>query len=203
MTRYPTPDLTQVVERMLSVLRDDVLPLTRRGVGEGNKHFGAAVLRKSTLELVIAGTNEETRNPLLHGEIACLNRYWELPDGLRPEPKDCLFLSSHEPCSMCLSAITWSGFDNFYYLFSYEDTRDAFAIPHDLAILEQVFGCKDGAYAPMNPYWSSFHLVDLVNRATEEDKDRWTDAIDELRASYEELSDRYQARKRRSGIPLE
>ena len=32
------------------------------------------------------------------------------------------FLSSHEPCSLCLSAITFSGFDNFYYLFPYEST---------------------------------------------------------------------------------
>jgi hypothetical protein len=37
-----------------------------------------------------------------------------------------------------LSGITWSGFDNHYYLFTYEDTRDAFAIPHDIRILEEV-----------------------------------------------------------------
>jgi len=34
------------------------------------------------------------------------------------------------------SAITWTGFDNFYYLFSYTDTKDAFNIPHDLKILK-------------------------------------------------------------------
>jgi hypothetical protein len=44
---------------------------------------------------------------------------------------------------MCLSAIAWSGFDNFYYLFSYEDTRDEFEIPHDRAILAEVFRCPD------------------------------------------------------------
>jgi tRNA(Arg) A34 adenosine deaminase TadA len=64
------------VDRMLTVLREDVLPLTQQGVREGNKVFGAAVLRKASLELVIAGPNEEARNPLLHGEISCLNRYW-------------------------------------------------------------------------------------------------------------------------------
>jgi tRNA(Arg) A34 adenosine deaminase TadA len=37
-----------------------------------------------------------------------------------------------------LSGITWSGFDNFTYLFSYEQTRDAFAIPHDIKILQEV-----------------------------------------------------------------
>ena len=124
-----------LVDRMLTVLREDVLPLTQEGVREGNKVFGAAVLRKASLELVIAGTNEEAQNPLLHGEISCLNRYWSLPGESRPPPAECLFLSTHEPCPMCLSAIAWSGFDNFYYLFSYEDSRDEFKIPHDLAIL--------------------------------------------------------------------
>jgi tRNA(Arg) A34 adenosine deaminase TadA len=188
---------------MLSVLRDDVIPLTRRGVSEGNKNFGAAILEKSTLELVIAGTNEETRNPLLHGEISCLNRFWDLPDGRRPEPLGCLFLSSHEPCSMCLSAITWSGFDNFYYLFSYEDTRDAFRIPHDLEILDQVFGCKNGGYVSTNSYWSSYHLVELAKGAAGEIEDRWTDALDELRRSYDDLSDQYQSRKAQGHIPLD
>src|SRR5262245_910283 len=105
-------------------MRDDVLPLTEAGVRSGNKVFGAAVLRAESLELVIAGTNEETKNPLLHGEIACLNNYWALPREKRPSPAECLLLSTHEPCSMCLSAIAWSGFKSFYYFFSYEDTRD-------------------------------------------------------------------------------
>ena len=104
--------------------------MTEQGVAQGNKVFGAAILRKSDLSLVVAGTDEETLNPLWHGEISCLNRFWALPE--QPDLKDCLFLSSHEPCSLCLSAITWSGFDNFYYLVSYEDSRDAFKIPHDL-----------------------------------------------------------------------
>ena len=145
---------------MLTVLREDVLPLTQQGVREGNKVFGAAVLRKASLELVIAGPNEEARNPLLHGEISCLNRYWSLPRESRPPPAECLFLSSHEPCPMCLSAIAWSGFDNFYYFFSYEDSRDEFEIPHDLTILAEVFRCPDGAYADANAYWKSHHLLD-------------------------------------------
>ena len=112
----------------------------------GNKIFGAAILLKKDLSLVIAATNEETANPLFHGEISCLNKFWALPAEQRPDPKDCLFFSTHEPCSLCLSGITWSGFDNFYYLFSYEDSRDSFNIPHDLKILDEVFKCEKGEY---------------------------------------------------------
>jgi tRNA(Arg) A34 adenosine deaminase TadA len=187
---------------MLSVLREDVLPLTQAGVREGNKVFGAAVLRKASLELVVAGTNEEARNPLLHGEISCLNRFWSLPPESRPPPAECLFLSSHEPCPMCLSAIAWSGFDNFYYLFSYEDTRDAFEIPHDLAILAEIFRCPDGAYAETNAYWTSYYLPSLVEQGSQDERAKWRARVGDLRSAFGVLSDHYQDVKRESDIPL-
>ena len=108
-----TPDL---IARLLDVIELDLLPLTKRGVGGGNKLFGAAILRKSDLSLVVGETNNETENPLWHGEMHAIKRFYERPAGERPAPKDCLFLATHEPCSLCLSGITWSGFDNFYYL---------------------------------------------------------------------------------------
>src|SRR3981081_1421874 len=73
----------------------DILPMTKRGVAAGNKVFGAALLRKSDLSVVIAGTNNETDNPLLHGEVSTLNQFYEMPD--RPSTRDLLFLSTHEP----------------------------------------------------------------------------------------------------------
>ena len=190
------------VDRMLTVLRDDVLPMTQAGVREGNKVFGAAVLSKASLELVVAGTNEEAQNPLLHGEISCLNRYWSLPRESRLPSAECLFLSSHEPCPMCLAAIAWSGFDNFYYLFSYEDSRDDFNIPHDLNILEAIFRCPDGAYADANAYWRSFHLLDLIEHGSEQEQAKWQERVAYLRSAYGGASDRYQETKRETDIPL-
>ena len=193
----PAPDHAMAA-RLLDVIEHDVIPLTRAGVERGDKVFGAAVLRKSDLSLVIAGTNRETENPLFHGEIATLNAFYEIPAEGRSPTADCLFLSTHEPCSLCLSAITWAGFDNFYYLFGYEDTRDTFNIPHDLKILSEVFGIEYGNYVRENAFWRSRGIDELIGSETKSVADR----ISRLRATYDQLSTVYQESKGGGGIPL-
>ena len=184
--------------RFLDVIEHDIVPLTRAGVARGDKVFGGAILRKSDLSLVVAGTNRETENPLWHGEVATLNAFFELPAAARPAPGDCLFLSTHEPCSMCLSAITWAGFDNFHYLFGYVDTRDAFNIPHDLKILIEVFRIENGNYARENAFWRSRAIDELIGGEDHNLRER----ISRIRTLYDELSLLYQGSKDESGIPL-
>ena len=96
---------TTMIERMLDVIEQDIVPLTRRGVGEGNKLFGAAILGPDGA-LVVAETNNETENPLWHGEMHAIRRFFQIDATERPAPADCLFLATHEPCSLCLSGIT-------------------------------------------------------------------------------------------------
>ena len=188
----------ELATRFLDVIEHDIVPLTRAGVERGDKVFGGAILRKSDLTLVIAGTNRETVNPLYHGEMATLNAFFALSGPARPAPEDCLFLSTHEPCSLCLSAITWGGFDNFHYLFGYEDTRDAFNIPHDLKILSEVFRIEHGDYARENAFWRSRSVDDLIGGEGGDLRSR----VSRLRTLYDELSAVYQASKRDSDIPL-
>jgi tRNA(Arg) A34 adenosine deaminase TadA len=191
-----------LADRFLQVIEHDIVPRTREGVAAGNKLFGAAILKKSDLSLVVAGTNAELENPLFHGEVSALNAYYRLPSASRPATRDCLFLSTHEPCSLCLSAITWAGFDNFFYLFGYEDTRDAFNIPHDLKILQEVFGIENGEYRHENAFWKSRSIAELIDEAPESKRARFRVRVDALNKVYADLSATYQAQKTRADIPL-
>jgi tRNA(Arg) A34 adenosine deaminase TadA len=188
---------SRLAHRFLDVIEHDIVPLTAVGVARGDKLFGAAILNKADLSLVIAGTNAETVSPLFHGEIATLNAFYDLPAGERPSTSDCLFLSTHEPCSLCLSAITWAGFDNFFYFFGYEATRDAFNIPHDLRILSEVFRIENGGYARQNAFWTSRGLDELAGADA-----ALLSRIAGLKARYDALSAVYQASKADNDIPL-
>ncbi len=193
-------DQQALAGRLLDVIENDILPLTKKGVADGNKIFGAAILRKSDLSLVIAETNNETENPLWHGEVHALKRFHEQAD--KPDPKELIFLSTHEPCSMCLSAITWAGFDNFYYFFTHEDSRDAFAIPHDLKILKEVFRLEPGGYAKTNAFWRSAAIGDLIAVEREPEKTELKAQDARIRHAYDRLSESYQSGKNDNSIPL-
>lgn len=198
MTTTHAPEA--LADRLLAAFEDHLLPATRTSVARGNKVFGAVLLRKDDLSVVLAGTNNETANPLWHGEVHTIKLYHELP--ARPAPSELIFLSSHEPCSMCLSAITWAGFDNFSYLFSYEDSRDAFAIPHDLKIMGEVFGLPDGNYRAENAFWRAQSLAALIAAAPEAERAALERREAAIRAAYDELSAQYQATKGDNEIPL-
>ncbi|KQN69838.1 MULTISPECIES: nucleoside deaminase [unclassified Devosia] len=205
-------ETTRLLQRFLDVIEHDIVPKTARGVAAGNKLFGAAILRKSDLSLVIAETNNETENPLWHGEMHAIKKFFELPEDQRPATKDCIFLTTHEPCSLCLSGITWAGFDNFYYLFTYEDSRDSFAIPYDIQILQSVYAVPDPdrdkvpderpLYNRENAFFKSRSIGELLASLDRGQREELLARVDDLRAAYGDLSSIYQRDKGSKGIPL-
>ena len=191
-----------LLDNFLDVFNNDILPLTSKGVDSGNKIFGAAIIKKDDYSLVVADSNNETENPLWHGETHTLKKFYEINKETRPDEKNCIFLSSHEPCSLCLSAITFSGFDNFYYLFPYESTSEEFSIPHDLNILKEVFNINDGNYIKNNSYWKSYSINSLINKLEDSKKKKFKDSFNNIKKNYFDLSNKYQTSKENNSIPL-
>ena len=194
--------MTILLNKILNTFEKNIIPLTKKSVESGNKIFGAAILKKEDFSIVVAGTNNEIENPLWHGEVYTLKKFYELPKEKKPNEKNCLFISSHEPCSLCLSAITFAGFDNFYYLFPYQSTSDEFNIPHDLNILKEVFNVKDGKYIKKNSYWSSINITSLIDELPKEKVKDIMIALNNIKNTYKELSKKYQSNKIANNIPL-
>lgn len=185
-----------VFNRMLDVIEGDIVPLTRQGVADGHKVFGAAVLLKKDLSLVLAGTNHELECPLWHGEVYTIKEFYRMTD--HPNPSECVFLSTHEPCSMCLSSIAWAGFPEFYFLFSYDDTKDSFAIPHDIRMLKEVFFCD--APSRENSFYRAHPIMEMIPSLS--DRGLAEERIARIQREYDALSLAYQSQKEFNSIPL-
>ena len=185
--------------KILDIFLNNLIPETAISVSKGNKIFGAFVLNKTDLSLVVTGVNNEIENPIYHGEISTIINFFKLRN---LNPKDYLFVSSHEPCSLCLSAITWSGFDNFYYLFHYEDTESTFNIPHDLKILKEVFNIDKGQYSKNNTFWQSYSILEEIKELKNSETDKLLAKIKEINKLYEDISNNYQSAKNSNHIPL-
>ncbi|KAH7355714.1 cytidine deaminase-like protein [Pyrenochaeta sp. MPI-SDFR-AT-0127] len=199
------------ISALLKTIEARIIPLTKEGVASGSKVFGAAIISRENLNPYTIATNNERISPLLHGEVNCIQRFFtvDFPDpAKRPDPRDnCIFLATHEPCSLCLSAITWSGFREIYYSFTYEDSRDLFAIPYDIEILEEVFRVRGEAeseelvqkrplYNRTNKFFTAKSLADVVQDITDQsERMKWKQEIERIKGLYNALSEVYQEGK--------
>ncbi|GAB6280386.1 MAG: deaminase [Thermovirga sp.] len=175
---------SEIVSRLLEVIEKDILPITEPAVEKGHNIFGGAVLSKEDFSLVTAGTNMRADDPSLHGEIVTINRFFKTKDHLPVEKT--LFLATHEPCSMCLSALAWSGFRKIYFLFGYEETRDDFRMGDDLRMLAEVFTTT--APSRKNSFFELIPVRSIVHSIAE--REIFLDRIDRIKRKYMSLAER-------------
>lgn len=138
---------------IIRAIKERLIPFTEEQVKAGNHVFGGIVLDKSG-NIVTVGSNDRVTNPIYHGEIDTIRRFFA--DKGHPNPAECIFVASHAPCPMCISAIAWAGFHEVWVLFDYEDVKDSFDMPVDLMMYREVFG-TDGA-VPENAFFKKYDL---------------------------------------------
>ena len=189
-----------LLSAIIKTAESKLIPITRDSVAEGGAPFGAAILTQSSLEPVTVSINAWRESPLLHGETNCIREFFQNAPETRPETESCIFFATHEPCSLCLSGIAWTGFPLVIYLYTYEDTRDLLGVSGDIEILEEIFrvrapGDTDETlaarplYNKQNKFFSAKSMADLVDEIGDtEERERLKKEIEKVRAIYNDFS---------------
>ncbi len=100
-------------------------PFMRIAIGEaeqslrdGNKGFGALIVRNGECIATAHDTEETDRDPTSHAEI---NTIRIASQKLGKHLSGCVLVSTHEPCPMCAFAIAWSGITEVAYGYAIQD----------------------------------------------------------------------------------
>jgi tRNA(Arg) A34 adenosine deaminase TadA len=153
---------TEKLQRLLEIVRDEIIPLSESEIHRGNYIFGSAIIRADTLTSVMVGSDNRVENPLFHGEIDALNRFFKLP--VRPAARDLIFLSVSDPCPMCASAIAWAGFRELWILFGAREVEDDFSMPSANLMYRELFGVE--GVRSENPFFQKHSLKKAVLSAS-------------------------------------
>ncbi|MFM0069265.1 nucleoside deaminase [Paraburkholderia aspalathi] len=85
--------------------------------------FGAVIVNESSGKILARGVNKARENPMLHGEMVAMNEYVS-HHGNRGWA-DATLYTTGEPCSMCMSAIVWTGIGGVVWASSIDAIRSS------------------------------------------------------------------------------
>ncbi|KAI5476188.1 hypothetical protein MNV49_000349 [Pseudohyphozyma bogoriensis] len=151
-----------------------ILPLTARGIEHGGGVYGAGIYSKANLSLLATGTNMWNKSPLIHA------------------------------CPMCLSAITWSGFNNIFIFFPYSYSESHFDEPYSRLMTEAIWKIRaEGEseeewkrrelYARKNRFWEARYVEEMVSGLEEgEEKRKFVRRVEGIKREYGKLWKRYE-----------
>ena len=77
---------------ILDLFLNKLIPETKKSVSKCNKIFGSFIIKKEDLSFTISGTNNETENPLFHGEISTIINFFKSKN---LNPKEYFLVSAH------------------------------------------------------------------------------------------------------------
>ncbi len=83
------------------------------GVQNPSYPFGAVITNAKNGVILAKGVNQTFDNPLLHGEISCINNY--IAQNGNKNWADLVLYTTGEPCPMCMSALIWAGIGGVVY----------------------------------------------------------------------------------------
>jgi tRNA(Arg) A34 adenosine deaminase TadA len=75
--------------------------------------FGAVIVRAADGSLLAEGVNDAWHNPVLHGEIVCMNAYVAAHGNTGWDAA--VLYTTAEPCPMCISALIWARIGGVVY----------------------------------------------------------------------------------------
>ena len=132
----------------------------RLAIAEGRKNpmwpFGAVMVQPESGEVIARGVNDSQADPILHGEIVCMQDYVRR-HGNRSWASLVLYTTA-EPCPMCMSALVWAGIGGVVYGTSIEGISRA-GIPQ--------IEIKANAVVDASPFYKGMLLGGVLQAETD------------------------------------
>lgn len=91
----------------------------KKSLKKGNHGFGAAIIKNNELISTGYDTDKSSNDPTSHAEINVIR---QASVQLKGDFKNCMLISTHEPCPMCSTAIVWAGIEQLAFGYSIKDS---------------------------------------------------------------------------------